>query len=78
MVAMPKRPVNHIQNTAPGPPKVIAVATPTMLPIPTVAARAVMRVENCEISPLPESLEKIILKASGSDRNCRPLNKIVR
>ena len=33
----------HIQTSAPGPPKTIAVATPTMLPVPTVAARAVAR-----------------------------------
>ena len=31
----------HIQNTAPGPPIAIAPATPAMLPVPTVAARAV-------------------------------------
>ncbi len=42
-VAIPTIPVTHIQKTAPGPPSVIAVATPTMLPIPTVAAKAVIR-----------------------------------
>ncbi|SLH85032.1 Uncharacterised protein [Mycobacteroides abscessus subsp. abscessus] len=41
LVAMPTRPVHHIQNTAPGPPSAIAVATPAMLPTPTVAASAV-------------------------------------
>ncbi len=40
--AMPTRPVTHIQNRAPGPPRPIAVATPAMLPTPTVAASAVV------------------------------------
>ncbi len=40
--AMPSRPVTHIQNRAPGPPIPIAVATPAMLPTPTVAASAVV------------------------------------
>jgi len=40
--AMPSRPVTHIQNSAPGPPTPMAVATPTMLPTPTVAASAVV------------------------------------
>ncbi|MDD4788748.1 MAG: hypothetical protein PHO07_16370 [Pirellulales bacterium] len=43
LVAMPNTPVSHIHNTAPGPPAATAVATPTMLPVPIVAARAVIR-----------------------------------
>ena len=46
LVAMPKTPVSHIQSTAPGPPAATAVATPTMLPVPMVAASAVMRAPN--------------------------------
>ena len=42
LVAMPTRAVIHIQNSAPGPPMAIAVATPAMLPVPTVAASAVI------------------------------------
>ena len=42
-VAMPTRAVTHIQNTAPGPPRWIAVATPAILPVPTVADSAVAR-----------------------------------
>ena len=38
---MPKMALTHIQNSAPGPPRWMAVATPAMLPTPTVAARAV-------------------------------------
>ena len=41
-VEMPKTPVNHIQNSAPGPPAATAVATPMMLPVPIVAAKAVV------------------------------------
>ena len=43
----------HIQTNAPGPPATIAVATPTILPVPIVAANAVVNAENGEISPSP-------------------------
>ena len=36
----------HIQKMAPGPPLRMAVATPTMLPVPMVAASAVHRLWN--------------------------------
>ncbi len=52
-VAMPNTPVSHIQSTAPGPPAATAVATPTMLPVPIVAARAVVRAPNWLTSPFP-------------------------
>jgi len=42
LVAIPTSPVIHIQNRAPGPPRAIAVATPTILPVPTVAESAVI------------------------------------
>ena len=42
LVAIPTSPVTHIQNSAPGPPAAIAPATPAMLPVPTVAASAVI------------------------------------
>ncbi len=53
LVAIPKTPVSHIQRTAPGPPDATAVATPTMLPVPIVAASAVVSAPNCETSPSP-------------------------
>ncbi len=31
----PKSAITHIQKTAPGPPNVMAVATPARLPVPT-------------------------------------------
>ena len=46
---MPRNAMTHIQNTAPGPPARIAPDTPTILPVPTVAARAVHRLWNCEM-----------------------------
>ena len=53
LVAMPKKAMIHIQKMAPGPPDTMAVATPTMLPVPMVAARAVVNAENGETSPSP-------------------------
>ena len=37
---MLKKAMKTIQNTAPGPPKVTAIATPAILPRPIVAERA--------------------------------------
>jgi hypothetical protein len=34
--------MTHIQNMAPGPPMDIAVATPAILPMPTVLAKAIV------------------------------------
>ena len=42
--------VIHIQNRAPGPPTAIAVATPAMLPVPTVAASAVINAAWCDFT----------------------------
>ena len=50
-VAMPRTPVSHIHSTAPGPPRLTAVATPTMLPVPMVAASAVVSAANGLTSP---------------------------
>ena len=51
LVAMPSTPVSQHQNTAPGPPRDIAVATPMILPVPIVAANAVARAANWLTSP---------------------------
>jgi len=40
-VHMPRNAEHHIQKIAPGPPRAIAPATPAILPVPTVPARAV-------------------------------------
>jgi hypothetical protein len=52
-VAIPNTPVSHIHRTAPGPPAATAVETPTMLPVPIVAASAVVRAPNWLTSPWP-------------------------
>ena len=38
--------MTHIQKMEPGPPLMMAVATPTILPVPMVAASAVQRLWN--------------------------------
>ena len=51
LVVMPRKAVAHIQNSAAGPPKWIASATPAMLPVPTVPDSAVDSAWKCEVSP---------------------------
>lgn len=46
-------PTTHIQNTAPGPPNSTAIATPAMLPSPTVPDSAVDSAWKCVSAPLP-------------------------
>ena len=59
----------QIQNNAPGPPAHIAVATPTMLPVPIVAERAVHKAPKEVTSPSPpSSFFTIYFKAKGSLR----------
>ncbi len=70
-VAIPKNAAIHIQRSAPGPPSLMAVATPTILPVPTVAARAVASAAKLEISPLPFASDlKISFKAFGRRKTC--------
>ena len=52
LVEIPKTPVSQHHSTAPGPPRAMAVATPTMLPVPMVAASAVASEPNCDTSPV--------------------------
>ena len=59
LVAIPKKAAIHIQKRAPGPPTLMAVATPMIFPVPTVAARAVQRAAKLDTSPCPLSLVKI-------------------
>ena len=53
LVARPMMLVTTIQNSAPGPPSTIAVATPTMLPMPRVVASSVVSAEKDDIFPSP-------------------------
>lgn len=67
LVAIPKNAATIIQNNAPGPPAHTAVATPTILPVPIVALKAVHRAAKLDISPSPSSSFFIIhFNASGS------------
>lgn len=69
---MPKKAASHIQKRAPGPPSLMAVATPTMLPVPTVAARAVQRALKESMSPSPLfRAKKMSVSARGSFMTCR-------
>jgi hypothetical protein len=51
--SLKKIPVIHNQSTDPGPPSAIAVPTPTIFPVPRVAAKEVVNAPNWEISPDP-------------------------
>ena len=51
LVDRPNAALIHIQIIAPGPPRTIAVATPTILPVPTVAESAVISDWNGDRSP---------------------------
>ena len=78
---MPKRPETHSQNSAPGPPMTIAVATPAMLPTPTVEASAVATAWNGVTLPVPSPRENILPSTSWSAnprrRNCTKPVRIV-
>ena len=54
----PKAAESSIHTRAPGPPAVRAVATPTMFPVPMVAARAVIRAEKGDTAPSPPELTR--------------------
>ncbi|MOA33544.1 hypothetical protein D3C78_1548460 [compost metagenome] len=59
----PRKATIHIQNTAPGPPKVIAVATPAMLPVPTRPASVIASAWNDDTPlslDLPSNIKRII------------------
>ena len=53
LVVMPNAAESHIHTSAPGPPANMAVATPTMLPVPMVADSAVISALKEETSPSP-------------------------
>ena len=76
-VAMPNTPVSHIHSTAPGPPARIAVATPTMLPVPMVADSAVHSAPNWLMSPgASGSFVTDSLMAVGSLRWMKPVRNV--
>ena len=81
-VIMPKKAETHIQNTAPGPPMVSAVATPAMLPVPAAAASAVHMVANGETPPARPCRRALPVRQESSVRRshsprCRSWNRRV-
>ena len=73
----------HIHTSAPGPPDTIAVATPTIFPVPIVAASAVVSAENGDTSPSPRflvraSLLSVLLSAYPRFLHVRNLVRNVR
>ena len=73
-VAPPMIAMSHIQNTAPGPPTVMAIATPATLPVPTRDAAEMVNARNAEIPFLPVSISDgfsvIVRSISGNIRIC--------
>ncbi len=77
LVAVPSTPVSHIQKTAPGPPRLTAVATPTMLPVPMVAANAVVSAAKGLTSPsAPFSFVTDSLSAVHRCRCMKPVRTV--
>jgi hypothetical protein len=78
MVAIPITAEIHIQNTAPGPPITIAVATPAIFPFPTIPDNADMSAWNGVMFPSPD--ERAELKnnfvADENRENCIHFNLI--
>ena len=71
-VAMPTSATTHIQNTAPGPPKVMARATPTMLPVPTREARPMVNAWKEEMPASPSREPAMARSIWPNRRNCTP------
>src|SRR5699024_12555573 len=75
-VAEPNKATAHIQKTAPGPPKAIAVATPAILPTPTRPAKDIISDWNDETPFSDFSPFFNCFSMSGMPRICR--NLVVR
>ena len=78
LVEMPNTPVSQHQNTAPGPPKATAVATPIMFPVPIVAARAVARAPNCDTSPFCDLSRCTERRMAVNSLRCGKRRRMVR
>ncbi len=77
LVAPPKRAISHIQNTAPGPPPAMAVATPARFPVPTLDAVLIVNAWKEEMPRFP-SAETVFLSVNSLPisliyRNCTNL-----
>ncbi len=77
-VAAPRRAITHIQKTAPGPPKLIAVATPPMLPMPTRLASDIISDWKEEVPFSDFSPSRMFRTMSGRPVICRAWVRIVK
>ena len=78
-VAVPSRATTHIQKIAPGPPRMRASATPTMLPVPTRQARPTAKAWKEDRERPPLAREPIMERAIGTLwRSCTPRVRIVK
>lgn len=77
-VAAPSRAMTHIQNTAPGPPNAMAVATPPMLPMPTRPASDIMRDWRDEVPSAESWPSRSCFTMSGMFTNCRNMVRTVK
>src|SRR3546814_18117163 len=69
-VEAPKKAIAHIQNTAPGPPNAIAVATPAMLPVPPRPASETASAWNEDTTKLDDLLLNIGRSIYGQTQTC--------
>ena len=78
-VAIPKKATSHIQKTAPGPPRVTAIATPAMLPVPTREAMPIAKAWKEEMpSPSTSRESKTCLTIWPNRRICTKPVRIVK
>ena len=80
LIVVATKPYAQIQNSAPGPPETMAVATPAILPVPMVPESAVMNAWNGDKAPVVplSALESIAPNASRNRRTCTTRYRIVR
>ena len=78
--AAPTSAMSHIQNTAPGPPVAMAVATPAMLPVPTRLAVDTISAWNDEMERSPSTcfFSVSCLNMSLMKRICTPFVRMVK
>ena len=69
-VPAPKKAINHIHTIAPGPPKPMAVATPTMLPVPTLPERAMAKAWNDEMPTFFAAFTPLAGRCAGASASC--------
>ena len=72
--------ITHIQNTAPGPPTAMAVATPAMLPVPTRLAVDTIMAWNDDTLFWPSTCFFSVMALNMSFRcvNCTPRVRMVK